>query len=372
MTSVVSDALEEDFDDFFEWSLCGFLTLCPKGNILRANYRIAQWLGRSVEELKGARFSELLTIGGKIYYETHLFPLLRMQGHFDEVAVELACVDGKRLQVFVNAYERRNESGQPHFVRMNVYKASDRQIYEQNLRAAKTTAEQNLLTERETSVLREQFIAVLGHDLRNPVGAITSGAMLLGRSSLAERDKAIVAMMGDSAARMIELIENVMDFARSRMGDGIAVSLQPTLMEPVLLHVVQELRSAWPNRTIETKFALSESVTCDAARISQLLSNLLANALTHGAKESPVYIQAFAFAGAFELSVSNGGTPIPLAALETLFEPFTREDAHASQNGLGLGLYIASEIARAHKGKLSATSTAEETRFTFSMGKAEL
>lgn len=219
-------------------------------------------------------------------------------------------------------------------------------------------------------MLREQFIAVLGHDLRNPVSAITSGARLLARSTLNERDRTLVTMMCDSAGRMIELIENVMDFARSRMGDGIAVNLQSTMIEPVLLHVVEELRPTWPNRTIEVDFALDAPVMCDAARISQLLSNLLANALAHGAKDSPVIVRATSGTDRFEVSVSNGGTPIPPAALERLFEPFTREDAHASQNGLGLGLYIAAEIACAHKGKLSATSTQAETRFTLLMGAA--
>ena len=93
-----SHPLQEDFEDFFENSRCGFLTTNSRGEILRSNSRLAGWLGYAAENLKGVRFSELLTIGGKIYCETHLFPLLRMQGFFDEVALELACQGGNVCQ----------------------------------------------------------------------------------------------------------------------------------------------------------------------------------------------------------------------------------------------------------------------------------
>lgn len=360
--------LHEDFEDFFENSLCGFLTTNVQFEILRGNSRIANWLGHSAENLKGIPFSELLTIAGKIYCETHLWPLLRMQGFFDEVALELACRGGERLPVLVNAYERRDQNDKPLFIRVAVYKATDRRLYEENLRYARRVAEAKLADEQATSVLREQFIAVLGHDLRNPLGAITGGAaMLLARSSLSERDASLVSLMKDSGARMAELIDNIMDFARGRLGGGMVLDRQPVVLEPVLCHVVSELRTAWPERAIETDFCLMEPVNCDAPRLSQILSNLLANALTHGSPDGPVLVNAFLEGDVFELSVSNSGKPIAPQTLERLFQPFTREDVRSSQHGLGLGLYIASEIARAHKGELTAASTEEITRFTFRM-----
>jgi phosphoserine phosphatase RsbU/P len=360
--------LPGDFEDFFENSLCGFLTTNTKVEILRGNSRIANWLGYSTEDLKGIRFSELLTVGGKIYCETHLLPLLRMQGFFDEVALELACQGGNRLPVLVNAYERRDQNGKPLFIRLTVYKATERRLYEENLRYGRRVAETKLADERAISTLREQFIAVLGHDLRNPLGAITGGAaLLLARSSLSERDASLVSLMKDSGARMAELIDNIMDFARGRLGGGIILNRQLVLLEPVLCHVVEELRTAWPERAIETDFRLARPIDCDAPRLSQILSNLLANALTHGSPSGPILVNAFLEGDVFELSVSNSGKPISPKALERLFQPFTREDVRSSQNGLGLGLYIASEIARAHKGELTVASTEEITCFTFRM-----
>ena len=135
-------------------------------------------------------------------------------------------------------------------------------------------------------------------------------------------------------------------------------------LTPVLSHVVDELKIIWPKRHIITEFGADEMVECDPNRIAQLLSNLLANALTHGAQDKPVYVKTIS-KDEFELSVINSGQPIPDDHIKKLFEPFAREDIRPSQQGLGLGLYIAAEISRAHGGELIATSTPNETRFTF-------
>ncbi len=112
-----------------------------------------------------------------------------------------------------------------------------------------------------------------------------------------------------------------------------------------------------------SNFNCVEPIACDRPRIAQLLSNLLANALTHGAQGSPITVRASVRDATLELSVANKGAPIPPAVAEHLFEPFYRSSAGSDKQGLGLGLYIASEIARAHGGTLSVNSTSEETRF---------
>jgi signal transduction histidine kinase len=132
-----------------------------------------------------------------------------------------------------------------------------------------------------------------------------------------------------------------------------------------LEQVVAEARAAWPGRDIRGDFALEASVVCDAPRVAELFSNLLANALTHGDARGPVWATARCDEGGFELSVANLGEPIPPETIGRLFQPFARANAGPGQQGLGLGLYIASEIARAHGGSLDVASSPEETRFTF-------
>ena len=114
-------------------------------------------------------------------------------------------------------------------------------------------------------------------------------------------------------------------------------------------------------------FAIDRPVNCDRTRIGQLLSNLLGNGLTHGKSDEPVTVYAATRDGFFELWVANAGEPIAPSSIERLFEPFFRGTVRASRQGLGLGLYIASQIAKAHGGDLTVSSTTDETRFTFTM-----
>jgi signal transduction histidine kinase len=230
------------------------------------------------------------------------------------------------------------------------------------------TSEAALLDARQAAELREQFIAVLGHDLRNPLASIDAGVTLLGRSALDEKAKRTLTLIQNSVWRMAGLIDNVLDLARGRLGGGLPVQRNADApLAPTLAQVVAELRAVWPERVIEARFDLTEAVACDCPRIGQLLSNLLGNALTHGAADRPVRVAASAAGGRFELSVANEGEPIPPETLARLFQPFYRGTGRAAQQGLGLGLYIASEIARAHGGTLDVASDAAETRFTFAM-----
>jgi signal transduction histidine kinase len=232
--------------------------------------------------------------------------------------------------------------------------------------AAMTRA--SLLDERKTSELREQFIAVLGHDLRNPLAAISAGAELLLRTPLNGRATRTVGTIRASVKRMAGLIDDVMDFARGRLGSGLVLDRSADEpLEPVLRHVIAESRTSFPDRLIDAEIALNDPVNCDRTRLAQLLSNLLGNALTYGTPTQPIQVRATTDGQSFELSVANAGDPIPPAALDRLFQPFTRGAVRPSQQGLGLGLFIASEVARAHGGTLSVESSPTETRFTFRM-----
>jgi K+-sensing histidine kinase KdpD len=160
---------------------------------------------------------------------------------------------------------------------------------EAELRLAATEA--NLLDERNAAELREQFIAVLGHDLRNPLASIDAGTKILLRDPANEKSRSIATLMQQSVLRMAGLIDNVLDFARGRLGGGFVLHRQRDAIQPTLEQVVAELQSSWPDRRIETAFDLGDPVDCDQPRIAQLLSNLLANALIHGSANGPVEVR---------------------------------------------------------------------------------
>jgi sigma-B regulation protein RsbU (phosphoserine phosphatase) len=173
-------------------------------------------------------------------------------------------------------------------------------------------------------------------------------------------------MMQKSGIRMVNLVDNVLDFARGRLGGGITPVLSCQPLEPMLQQVIDELQSTHPESIIIAEIALTKPVVADPVRIGQLFSNLLGNALTHGATGAPVTVSAKTDKQ-FELTVCNEGTPISAAGMERLFHPFSRGEVRPSQQGLGLGLYIASEIAKAHGGSIGVTSTPELTCFTLRM-----
>jgi signal transduction histidine kinase len=225
-----------------------------------------------------------------------------------------------------------------------------------------------LAAERETAALREQFIAVLGHDLRNPLASVASGLSLLGKEVVSDRGKMVLRLADKSIDRMAALIDNVMDFARGRLGGGIAVHAVPGVpLQPILEQVISELSASHPDLRIEMLFDVPGPIPCDPSRIGQLFSNLVANAISHGAPGEPIACAATVTDNHLELSVANMGDPIPSDVMERLFAPFQRGEIRPGQQGLGLGLYIAAEVAKAHGGTLEATSDAGRTRFTFQM-----
>jgi signal transduction histidine kinase len=229
------------------------------------------------------------------------------------------------------------------------------------------TSEASLLDERKTAELREQFIGVLGHDLRNPLASIDAGMRVLLRNPNRPNLPEIVQGIQKSVLRMAGLVDNIMDFARGRLGGALTIrrdAAQP--LTPVLRQVIAELQSAWPDVAIESVIDIEEPVNCDRGKMGQMFSNLLGNAVTYGGRDKPIQVSARTIDGMFELAVANQGEPLSEKAMEHLFEPYTRGD-RPSQQGLGLGLYIASQIAKAHGGTLKATSTADETRFVFEM-----
>jgi signal transduction histidine kinase len=221
-----------------------------------------------------------------------------------------------------------------------------------------------LRDERAASELREQFIAILGHDLRNPLQAVYVTGQLMERRLTDPDLKSMAARIKTNVKRMSSLIDDVLDFARGRLGGGMGVRLADAEnIDADLNAVVKEFQDAQPDRQILADIGIHRTVRCDLARIQQVASNLIGNALTHGAPGSPVRIKAFADADELVLEVWNEGAPIPAESIPKIFEPFWRHSTAANRQGLGLGLHICWQIVRAHGGTLSVTSTKDGTNF---------
>jgi len=219
--------------------------------------------------------------------------------------------------------------------------------------------------ERQMAAVQEEFVAVLGHDLRNSVAALNAGVRQLDKEPLSDKARKILPLMGTSIHRMSELIDNIMLHAKSRLGGGIRISATPDAgLEDALNHVVEEVRAAAPDHKITVDLDFDRPVSCDAARVAQAVSNLLSNAVHYADDGSEVAVHGRVSEAEAVISVANRGAPIPESLKQKLFQPYQRGDQTKGE-GLGLGLHIASSIAVAHSGQIDVTCDDGLTTFAF-------
>jgi signal transduction histidine kinase len=225
---------------------------------------------------------------------------------------------------------------------------------------------QALRDERRTAQLREEFIAVLGHDLRNPLSSVITGSAFLLDISDEAGHRTILERIHSSGQRMARMIDDVLDFARGRLGGGIAIAPEQVQDVAELAgRVVAEIAGAHPECTLRVTYRNAGAARVDAGRVGQMMSNLVANAVQHGPRGEPVDVAVEGDGDAVRFAVTNRGEPISAELLPRLFQPYVRGAGSLPRAGLGLGLYIASEIARAHGGAIEVSSTAEAgTTFT--------
>jgi signal transduction histidine kinase len=213
-----------------------------------------------------------------------------------------------------------------------------------------------------TEHYRDQSLGILGHDLRNPLAAIITGStMLIASEELDDRSVRIAARMLNSGNRMNRMIGDLLDLTRTRFGDQIPVLRVPMDLDPLCRQVIAELEGLRSAGSLQFESQGDLRGEWDADRMAQVLSNLVRNAIQHGGKSDPIRLVAKGDGEAITLEVHNGGPGIPKSALKRIFEPMVRHaENDRSNTGLGLGLYIASQIVLAHEGTINATSTATE------------
>ncbi|HEX8438102.1 hybrid sensor histidine kinase/response regulator [Archangium sp.] len=217
---------------------------------------------------------------------------------------------------------------------------------------------------RQTAVFREQFLGILGHDLRNPLQAISGNAALLLRyGGLSEPQRKAINRISISSDRMARMISDILDFTRTRLGGGYSLQRSWVNVHDVLRQIVEELEVAHPQRRFELSVSGTGWGDWDADRIAQATSNLVGNAVQYSPQDSAVRVVARDEGDGVRVEVHNMGTPIPAERLPHIFDPFVRggEGARSgSRTGLGLGLYITHEIVKAHGGSVQVRSTEAE------------
>lgn len=225
---------------------------------------------------------------------------------------------------------------------------------------------------QDTTASKDMFLAILGHDLRNPLSAvITSAEFMLDTSELKEPELTLVTRIVSSSRRMNRLVGDLLDFTRTRLGAGIPIVRTEISLKKVIHDVVDEIAAAHPSRSIDVTGDDPKTGCWDCARISQVLANLIGNALEYGSDRSPISIDLKGDEKEARIAIHNHGAAIAPAELKGIFNPMKRTEtagnspSRGPSGNLGLGLYIAERIVNAHKGRIDLESSdAAGTTFT--------
>jgi PAS domain S-box-containing protein len=372
LTSIAAYAalLQEDLADLYEHAPCGYLSTNADGVILKVNATFLALTGHQRDALVGRRrFLELLTAGGRIFYETHLRPLLRMQGFAREIALDLLCADGRQLPILVNAVERRAESSGEAVIRITAFDATDRRRYERELLLARRSAE-------EAAQARSDLIAMVSHDVRAPLSAVVTAAAMLEKTGPTPQQARYLRIMQSSATHALTLLNSILDLSSLETGHAVLRTKTFSLRALCDQLAAGARLVAGDKHDLVVRASVDpqtpDRLVGDADKIAQVLMNLLGNAvkfterglvsLTVAPRETTGERVTLEFA------VSDTGIGIAADRLPFIFNEFTQASAEIGEKygGTGLGLAIARKLLRLHGAELEVTSTVGQgTTFTF-------
>jgi PAS domain S-box-containing protein len=333
--------------------------------VLDASGRVVTW-NAGAERIKGYAVGEIIGKHFSVFYPTEdviagkcerELEVAAREGRFEDEGWRVR-KDGTLFWANVVITALRNPDATLYGFAKVTRDLTERRKAEETQRLL--AAERAALAEKtRIQEFQERFIAILGHDLRNPLAAID---MNLARLREKVADPTLVRMlnrMASSSTRMSRMIGQILDLTRSRLAGGL--ELQPAAMDlhDALTRIVEELRAAHPTRTIDLRSPALPG-TWDRDRLEQVFSNLIGNALLYGDPDRPITVEAVDDGATLHVDVHNHGAPIPEAQQADLFNPFRRggtaDDHRKSGEGLGLGLYISRELVAAHGGAIDVRS----------------
>ncbi|HEY2022064.1 hybrid sensor histidine kinase/response regulator [Paraburkholderia sp.] len=358
-----------DADAAYERAPCGLIVAAAGGKIIRVNKTCCEWLGFSAAQLVETRsFQDLLTIGGKIFLLTHVMPLLQMQRSVAEIKLDLRHRDGRAVPMLVNI-SRISDAG-CELDEFSVMVMSDRHKYERELVVARTRLEESLqakeaaeLALRAADRRKDEFLATLAHELRNPLGAMRTAIDLLRRPELLGGDTAwplqLLARQLDQASR---LTDDLLD--ASRIGEG-KIELRKTTVEigAILHEVVESTRARHfahgPSHEVETHIPPERIyVHADPLRVSQVIQNLLNNALRYTPSGGKICLSAERQDDQAVITVRDNGIGIARNDLPTIFQMFAQAPSARGRvmGGLGVGLALVRALVELHDGRVTVDS----------------
>ncbi len=348
------------FDSLYEHAACGLLLTGTDGTIRRVNTTFCTWAGFAAEDLTDLRrFPELLSIGGRIFHQTHWAPLMQMQGSVSEVKLDLLHRDGRPIPILANAVRRRH--GEQVYDEIAVVVATDRQKYERELmlarRAAESASERLVRDDRR----KDEFLATLAHELRGPLAPMANVLDLLRRMDIADSDVRWARdLLGRQVAQITRLVEDLLEISRITEGK-LRLRLMPMALGVAIEHAVEATEPLMAAARQQLTLSLAAEplwLNADVARVTQVIVNLLVNASKFTPPGGWIRIGTAREGAMASFTVRDSGVGIEQQHLGSIFEMFSQEEPalERATGGLGIGLALVRGLVELHGGTVSAFS----------------
>jgi PAS domain S-box-containing protein len=367
---------QENLEDLYEHAPCGYCSCLPDGTLVKLNRTLLSWLGYTREELVGQRcLQQLLTVGGRLHYETHCAPLLLLQGQVREISYSLRRRDGSTLPVLLNAQLLRDAQGQPLVVRVTLFDITDRRKYEQALLRAKAEAEEQsqqlaraneLLQAQNEQLTRinadlDSFVYTASHDLKQPINNLTGLFQELRRSATFHDAEAarMVGMFEEALGQILGTIDGLTEVVQlQRQLERVPV--EELALQPFAEDVIRSLqeRLGGPDARFALDFTAAPRLRFARAGLQSILYNLLSNALKYAHPDRPPQVRVSTRREGAEvvLTVQDNGRGIDLERHgQVLFQLFRR--FHPEVPGSGMGLYLVNRLVHQAGGRVQVDST---------------
>jgi PAS domain S-box-containing protein len=360
---------EEGLDPLLDRLPCGFVSFTDDGTIRAVNHTLGAMLGFDQTELVGHHVESIFTVGSRIFYQTHLFPLVRLRGHVDEIFLLLRAKNGDDVAVLANA--ARRERGNESLIDCVLLQLRERRKYEDALLAAKKSAEEARATADqqrkeldEANRAKSAFMATMSHELRTPLNAIGGYVQLLElgvHGALTPPQLETLGRVARSQRHLLRLINDLLNLARIEAG-RVDYNLQTIGLHEVVQAVIPMIEPQFAARRLERVVNVAPHLEAyaDRDKVEQILLNLLSNAGKFTREGGTITLEAGPAPGEpqIEVRVRDTGVGIPADQVARIFEPFVQVDPSEAnrRSGTGLGLAISRELARGMGGELSAES----------------
>jgi PAS domain S-box-containing protein len=349
-------------DELLNNAPCGFLVFTDDGKIVEINATLQTMLGYDAGELGASHVEKIFSVAGRIFYQTHFFPLLKLKNEVEEVYLSLRSKTGADIPVLINAV--RHERGEKFYNDCVLMPMRQRDQYEDEILKAKKLAE-------DATRAKDEFLSMVSHELRTPLNGILGWAQIMqGRTLDADMMAHAVDAVVRGARAQSKLIEDILDFTRIISGK-LRLEVEPVdlvLIVESALDVISPAAAA-KNIRLQTTFDTTAFVSGDAARLQQILWNLMSNAVKFTPEKGNVQVRVGRVGQSVEISVSDTGKGISEEFLPFVFERFKQSDNSTTRRfgGLGLGMAITRHLVEMHGGTIRAESAGEDLGATFTV-----